>query len=95
MLAIWSKPKFCHLVKELRLGLTAHGNNVGSHLTLYYTIQSFKGGYLDFSHLTELSNLYITEIYMTKQYKSYIIKNHKIAEKIFVDGVPLKSYVAS
>ena len=28
-----------------------------------------KGGYLDFSHLTELKNIYITEIYMKKQYK--------------------------
>ena len=28
--------------------------------------QHFKGGYLDFSHLTELKNIYITEIYMKK-----------------------------
>ena len=27
-----------------------------------------KGGYLDFSHLTELKNIYITEIYMKKKY---------------------------
>ena len=26
----------------------------------------FKGGYLDFSHLTELKNIYSTEIYMKK-----------------------------
>ena len=26
-----------------------------------------KGGYLDFSHLTELENIYITEIYRKKQ----------------------------
>ena len=25
--------------------------------------QMFKGGYLDFSHLTELENIYTTEIY--------------------------------
>ena len=25
-----------------------------------------KGGYLDFSHLTELNNVYITKIYMKK-----------------------------
>ena len=37
-----------------------------------------KGGYLDFSHLTELKNRYITEIYIKKQYKSSITKNHKI-----------------
>ena len=29
-----------------------------------------KDGHLDFSHLTEFKNLYITEIYMKKQYKS-------------------------
>ena len=32
---------------------------------------------------------------MKKQYKSSINKNHKITEKIFFDGVPLKIYVAS
>ena len=33
---------------------------------------------------------------MEKQYKSPIIKNHKITKKkiIFFDGVPLKGYVA-
>ena len=36
----------------------------------------FKGGYLDFSHLTELRNIYITEIYMKKQYKSSVTKNY-------------------
>ena len=35
-----------------------------------------KGGYLDFSHLIELENIHITEIYMKKQYKSSVIKNH-------------------
>ena len=29
-------------------------------------IQTFKGGYLDFSHLTELKNVHINEIYMKK-----------------------------
>ena len=32
---------------------------------------------------------------MKKQYRSSIIKNHKIAQKHFFDGVPLKGYVAS
>ena len=32
---------------------------------------------------------------MKKQYKSSIIKNHKITEKIFFYGVALKGYVAS
>ena len=55
-----------------------------------------KGGYLDFSHLTELRNIYITEIYMKKLYKSSRIKNHKITKKKkFFDGVPLKGYLAS
>ena len=57
---------------------------------------SFKGGYLDFSHLTEVKNMYITEIYMKKQHKSSITKNHKIEKKIYIfDGVRLKGYVAS
>ena len=40
-----------------------------------------KGGYLDFSRFMELKYIYITEIYMKKQYKSSIIKNHKITKK--------------
>ena len=49
---------------------------------LYYvTHETFKGGYLDFSHLIELKYIYITEIYMKKQYKSSIIKNHRITKK--------------
>ena len=36
--------------------------------------ESVKGGYLDFSHLPELRNIYITEIYIRKQYKSSIIQ---------------------
>ena len=55
----------------------------------------FKGGYLDFSHLNELKNMYITEIYMIKQFKSSITKNHKIKRNIVFGGVPLKCYVAS
>ena len=46
----------------------------------------FKGGYLDFSHLTELKNIYINEIYMKKQYRSSRIKNHKIT--YFFMGFP-------
>ena len=40
-----------------------------------------KGGYLDFSHLTEFEYTYITEIYIEKKYKSSITKNHKITKK--------------
>ena len=43
----------------------------------------FKGGYLDFLHLTDSKNIYITEIYMKKQYKSSRIKNHKITVFFF------------
>ena len=46
-------------------------------------VSRFKGGYLDFSHLTELKNMYIIEIYMKKWYKSKRIKNHKITKKKF------------
>ena len=38
----------------------------------------FKGGYLEFSYFTEFENICFTEIYMKKQYKSSINKNHKI-----------------
>ena len=50
----------------------------------------FKGGYLDFSYLTKLKNIYITGIYMKKQYKSSITKNHKIKRNIFffLNGFP-------
>ena len=47
-----------------------------------------KGGHLDFSHLTELKNICITEIYMKKQYNSSIIKNHKITNKFFLMVFP-------
>ena len=57
--------------------------------------KNFKGGYLDFSRLTKLKKIYITEIYMKKQCKSSRIKNHKITKKIFWVSVPLKGYVAS
>ena len=61
----------------------------------FFSRTGFKGGYIDFSHLTELKKIYITEIYMKKQYKSSTIKNHKITKKYFFDGVPVKGYVAS
>ena len=49
-----------------------------------------KGGYSDFSHLTELKNIFITEIYMKKQYKSSKIKNKRITKKNCFDGGSLK-----
>ena len=51
-------------------------------------MRRIKGGYLDFSHLTELENIYITEIYMRKQYKSSKTKNHKIKQKYFLMVFP-------
>ena len=65
----------------------------------YFNISFLKGGYFDFSHLTELKNVNITEIYMKKQYKSSRIKNHKIThkkkkKKKKFDGVPVNGFVA-
>ena len=40
-----------------------------------------KGGYLDFSHLTELQNINIAEICMKKKYRSSVTKNHKIKQQ--------------
>ena len=34
-------------------------------------------------------------MYMKKQYKSPITKNHKMNKKYFFDGIPLKGYVAT
>ena len=34
-------------------------------------------------------------MYMKKQYKSSITKNHKIKKNIILDNVPLRGYVAS
>ena len=57
---------------------------------------TLKGGYLDFSPLTEFKNYFMAEIYIKKKlYKSSIIRNHKIARILFYNGVPLKGYVAS
>ena len=56
---------------------------------------SLKGGYLDFSHLTELKNIDITEIYMKKKNKSSITKKHQLKKSYIFYGVPLKGYVAS
>ena len=53
-----------------------------------------KGGYLDFSHLTELKHIYITEIHKKKKNTNQLIRIIKLKETIF-DGVPSKDYVAS
>ena len=46
-----------------------------------------KRGYLGFSHLIELK-MYITEIYMKKQNKSSLTKNHKITQNKFLMVFP-------
>ena len=46
-------------------------------------IPDINGGYLNFSHLTELENICITKMYMRKQYKSSLTKNHEIKQKYF------------
>ena len=54
-----------------------------------------KGGYLDFSHLSESKIVCITEICMKKQYKSSIIQNFKITNKKKIWWCSLKRPVAS
>ena len=59
-----------------------------SHGHFSATLETLKGGHLDFSHLVKLEKkkkiyIYISELYMKKQYKSSITKNHKIKQKIF------------
>ena len=66
-----------------------------SFICFFVTDFALKGGYSDFSHLTELKNIYITEIYMKNLYKSSITNNKKIKKKELFDGIPLKGYVAS
>ena len=51
--------------------------------------------YIYFLIRRDVKNIYITEICMVNQYNSSIIKNHKITNKDFFDGVPVKGYVAS
>ena len=61
-------------------------------MPLNYENNPLEGGCLDFSHLAELKSIYITEIYMKKQYKSWISKNHKInKKKFFFMLFPLKA----
>ena len=88
------KPENTVMLIKIIVGKGGNVCNQGFLLFVVFSIL-FKGGYLDFSHLPELKKLYITEIYMKKEYKSSIIKNHKITNKIFFDGVSLKGYVAS
>ena len=64
-------------------------------MLVLFCFAKLKGGYLDFSHLIVLKNIYITEIYLKKQYKSSRIKNHKITPLKNFEGVPLKGHVAS
>ena len=40
------------------------GRETFRHIRDFFFSLELKGGYLDFSHLTELKNIYITEIYI-------------------------------
>ena len=71
-----------NVTEKLKLVFGSVENIVYQHFLLfpqYFYKDSFffKGGYLDFSHLTELENIYITEIYMRKQNKSSKIRMKK------------------
>ena len=63
---------------EYRLHILVNNAAVAGNKQLVLFPLYFKGGYLDFSYLTKLKNIDITEIYMKKQYKSSITKNHII-----------------
>ena len=52
-------------------------------------------GHLDFSHLTELKNVYFTGIYMKTNTNYQELTIIKLRKKIFFDGIPLKGCVAS
>ena len=59
-----------------------------------FFIYLFKGGYLDFSHLTEVKIINITGIYMknnTIHQELRMIRLHTHTQ----NGLPLKGYVAS
>ena len=62
-----------------------------------WVLHIFKGSYLDFSHLTNLKiHISLKSKKKKKKYKSSITKGHRIKKKyIFLDGVPLKGYLAS
>ena len=69
-------------------------------MTLAAKVHGVKGGYSDFSHLTEFKNIhvYMTEmpIYEKKKKdKSSTTKNYEIWKDIIFDGVPLNGYVPS
>ena len=51
----------------LALQWNEHPTNLNKSIIL-----ALKGGYLDFSLFIKLKNIYVTEIYMKKQYKSSI-----------------------
>ena len=53
---------------------------IGRSISHRQKLINVEGGYLDFSHLTELKDIYITEIYMKRHCKSSRIKNHKITK---------------
>ena len=52
-------------------------------LARYNVSLNLKGGYLDFSHLTESKNIYITEIFVKDLYKSSITKTKRKLLMVF------------
>ena len=60
--------------------------NTNCEILLHEFVLFLKGGYIGFSHHTKLNDIYIyiTEIYMKKQNKLSIIKNHNITKKLGV-----------
>ena len=56
-----------------------------------YPKKRLKGGYLDFSHLTELKNIYIIGIYLKKKKKRYLDFSHFTELKnIYITEIYLK-----
>ena len=58
-------------------------------------ILALKGGHLDFSHLTELKYIYITEIHMKKHTNHEYLRIIELQKKKNFYGIPLKGYEAS
>ena len=66
---------------------------------MYIDVLKLKGGYLDFSHLTELKKISISLKFIGNNYTNQqvvrIKKNYKKKKKKKIMVVPLRGYVAS
>ena len=67
---MFSKGFFLRVVKSkecvIKLKIAVLCPHVLQYISMNFVWMFIKGGYLDFSHLTELKNIYITEMYMKK-----------------------------